>query len=84
MMTDDPPYLYAVPLFYSVTTPLARTAGEGRSDLYSWSITSIPDYTLGEIPAPGVGVVEQITHTMPPLSAYSTTVDKPSRPISNP
>jgi hypothetical protein len=25
------------------------------SDLYSWFITSIPDYILGEIPAPGRG-----------------------------
>lgn len=83
-MTDDPPYLYAVPLFYSVTTPLARVEEGGRSDLYSWSITSIADYTLGESPAPGLGVVEQITHTVPPLSAYSTAMDKPSRPISNP
>lgn len=55
MMTDDPLYLYAVPLFYSVASPPARAEGRGRSDLYSWSITSIPDYTLGEIPVPGVG-----------------------------
>jgi len=39
-----------------LNTPLQFCVkGVWVSDLYSWSISSIPDYTSGEIPAPGLG-----------------------------